>query len=216
MDSDFVVQAVLRICSFLGHAWWPLPSMGRASCRRFPSSSSTAGGSAQVPDSLKGVQDNKSIDPWHVSKMLAIVLWHDVTHRGRSTHSVTSARLAARERPKPAFFFKFPGKRAARALVLWPTHYPTVIPNGYNPPKIRLLEVISRVFPSSKFQHSHIVPSVSGHSVCFTFKICQILAGTSIICQFHELFKNLIFDRFLPFGPAMRAPRSSARSCVAS
>ena len=187
--------------------------MGRASCRRFPSSSSTAGG-AQVPDSLKGVQDNKSIDPWHVSKMLAIELWHDVTHRGRSTHSVTSARRAALGRPKPAFFFKFPGKRVARALVLWPTHHPTVIPNGYNPPKISLLEAISRVFPSSKFQYIHI-PSVSGDSrVCFTsFKICQIVAGTSVICQFHDFFLNLIFDGFSAIWPNC-GPR--ARSCVAS
>ena len=157
--------------------------MGRASCRRFPSSSCTAGG-AQVPDSLKGVQDNKSIDPWHVSKMLAIVLWHDVTHRGRSTHSVTSARRVARGRPKPAFFFKFPGKLAR------PAPHPTVISNCYNPPKISLLEVISRVFSSIKFQHIH-VPSVSGHSrVCFTsFKICQIVADTSVICQFHDFLK---------------------------
>ena len=95
---------------------------------------------------------------------------------------------AARGRPKPAFFFKFPGKRAARALVLWPTHHPTVIPNSYNPPTISLLEVISRVFPSNKIQHVHI-PSVSGHSFT-SFKIGQIVAGTSVISQFHDFFKS--------------------------
>ena len=43
------------------------------------------------------------------------------------------------------------------------------------------------------------IASVSGRSVHFIFKTCQIVAGTSMIRQFHELF-NLIFGGFLTFG----------------
>ena len=53
--------------------------------------------------------------------------------------------------------------------------------------------------------------SVSGHSVCLTFKRCQIVAGTSMIHQFHE-FLNLIFGGFLQFGPAVRQGLSYACS----
>ena len=37
----------------------------------------------------------------------------------------------------------------------------------------------------NKFLQIHIT-SVSGLWVCFTFKICQIVADTSMIRQFHE------------------------------
>ena len=43
------------------------------------------------------------------------------------------------------------------------------------------------------------IASVSGRSVHFIFKTCQIVAGTSMIRQFHEFF-NLIFGGFLTFG----------------
>ena len=42
----------------------------------------------------------------------------------------------------------------------------------------------------------------------FTFKICETVAGTSTITQFHEFF-NLIFGRFLQYDPT-----SSRRSFV--
>ena len=61
-------------------------------------------------------------------------------------------------------------------------------------------EVISRVFPS-KFKRICIT-SVSGRCASFTFKVCQIVAGTSTIRQFHEFF-NLIFGGFLTFGPTV-------------
>ena len=57
--------------------------------------------------------------------------------------------------------------------------------------------MISRIF-SCKFLHIQIA-SVSGHSIHFIFKTCQIVAGTSMIRQFHEFF-NLIFGGFLTFG----------------
>ena len=47
------------------------------------------------------------------------------------------------------------------------------------------------------------ITSVSGHSVHFIFKTCQIVAGTSMISRFHE-FLNQIFDRVLRFGPTVR------------
>ena len=56
-------------------------------------------------------------------------------------------------------------------------------------------------------QFLHIqITSVSGHSVHFIYKTCQIVAGTSIMCQFHEFF-NLILAGFLTFGSTV--PRSS-------
>ena len=65
------------------------------------------------------------------------------------------------------------------------------------------------------------IASVSGHSVRFIFKTCQIIADTSMIRQFHEFF-NLIFGRFLTFGTAVRrgpdcsgvhGKASKARAC---
>ena len=52
--------------------------------------------------------------------------------------------------------------------------------------KCNSLDVISRVFPS-KFLQIHIT-SVSGHYVVYIFKTCQIIAGTSMILQFHDFF----------------------------
>ena len=47
--------------------------------------------------------------------------------------------------------------------------------------------MISRIF-SCKFLHIETF-SVSGHSVHLIFKTCQIVAGTSMIRQFHEFFE---------------------------
>ena len=60
-------------------------------------------------------------------------------------------------------------------------------------------KVISRVFPW-KFLQIHIT-SVSG-CLRFTFKICQTVAGTSTISQFHE-FLNLVFGGFLQYDPSV-------------
>ena len=49
-----------------------------------------------------------------------------------------------------------------------------------------------------KFLHIQIA-SISGHSVNFIFKTCQIVAGTSMTHQFHGFF-NLILGGFLTFG----------------
>ena len=54
-----------------------------------------------------------------------------------------------------------------------------------NSPKISSPNVISLVFPCKLLQ-IHIT-SVSG-CLDFTFKICQIVAGTSMIRQFHDFF----------------------------
>ena len=64
MDSDFSSQSCIRFVAFL--------AMRGGRCRAWVAlhvvvvslalAARTAGG-AQVPDSLKGVQDNKSIDP---------------------------------------------------------------------------------------------------------------------------------------------------------
>ena len=48
------------------------------------------------------------------------------------------------------------------------------------------------------------IASVFGRSVHFIFKTCQIVAGTSMIRQFHELF-NLIFGGFLTFGTTVQS-----------
>ena len=77
-----------------------------------------------------------------------------------------------------------------------------MVSNGPNPPKIRSLDVILRVF-QSKFQQIHMI-SVSGHSMyCFIFKT---VAGISITSQFHNL-KNLILSGFfLQFGTNCARP----------
>ena len=59
--------------------------------------------------------------------------------------------------------------------------------------------VISWVF-KCKFLQIHIT-SVSGW-LHFTLKICQIVAGTSTISQFHE-FLNLVFGGFLCYDPTV-------------
>ena len=57
-----------------------------------------------------------------------------------------------------------------------------------NQPKISSLKVISRVF-SKKCRHT-LITSISGLCVRLTFKICQIVSGTTMIRQFHELFES--------------------------
>ena len=51
------------------------------------------------------------------------------------------------------------------------------------------------------FKDLYII-SVSGDWMHFICKICQIVAGISIISQFHE-FSNLISGGILPFGPTV-------------
>ena len=57
-----------------------------------------------------------------------------------------------------------------------------------------------RIFPS-KFQQIYNYFHFRGMS--FISKTCQIVAGTNMIRQFHELFK-FVFGGFLQFGPALR------------
>ena len=70
------------------------------------------------------------------------------------------------------------------------------------PAKNKFTEVISQVF-TNKFQPSHIV-SVSGHHISFIFKICQTVAGITIMSRFHDFFFNLIFGGFFQIGPTVR------------
>ena len=58
---------------------------------------------------------------------------------------------------------------------------PPVVPNGLIPPNI------SSLF-SSKFQQIVLI-SVSGHYMRIILKVCQTVADTSMIRQFHELFR---------------------------
>jgi hypothetical protein len=61
-----------------------------------------------------------------------------------------------------------------------------VVPFGPNPPKIRSIDVISRVF-TSKFHQIHII-SISGHCMHLLLKICQTVAGITMIGQFPKYF----------------------------
>ena len=65
--------------------------------------------------------------------------------------------------------------------------------------------MISRIL-SCKFLHIQIA-SVSGHSLHFILKTCQIVARTSIIRQFHEFF-NIVFGEFLTFGTTVICARA--------
>jgi hypothetical protein len=51
--------------------------------------------------------------------------------------------------------------------------------------------------------------SVSGLCVRFTFKICQIIAGISIICQFHDFFKSHFWRVFAIWPNCARLVRTS-------
>ena len=62
--------------------------------------------------------------------------------------------------------------------------------------------MISQVF-TNKFQPSHKV-SVSGHRISFIFKICQTVAGITIMSRFHNFFFFLIFGGFFQIGPTVR------------
>ena len=61
--------------------------------------------------------------------------------------------------------------------------------------------MISRIC-SGNFQQIYIIP-VSGDYSHFISKICQIVAGTSMTSQFHEVLKILIFGGFLLFVPTL-------------
>ena len=73
--------------------------------------------------------------------------------------------------------------------------------------KISSLVAISRVFPW-KFLQIHIT-SISG-CLYFSFKICQTIAGTITISQFHE-FLNLLFGGFLQYDSTVRRRRGRRR-----
>ena len=70
------------------------------------------------------------------------------------------------------------------------------------PAKNKFTEVISQVF-TNKFQPSHKV-SVSGHRISFIFKICQTVAGISMMMSILRIFFNLIFSGFFQIGPTVR------------
>ena len=67
-------------------------------------------------------------------------------------------------------------------------------------------------FPS-KFQHIylHLFP-YTWDCMCFALKICQHVACTRKIRQFHELL-NLIFGGFLPFGPSVQQHTAESDCC---
>ena len=68
-----------------------------------------------------------------------------------------------------------------------------------NPPKIRSLDVISRIFPSfSKFTWF----PVSGHWTHLILKICQTLEWQ--VCN-QSISRILFFGGFLLFGPTVRS-----------
>ena len=69
--------------------------------------------------------------------------------------------------------------------------------------------MISRIC-SGNFQQIHIIP-VSGDYSHFISKICQIVAGTTMISQFHEFF-DPIFGVVLRFGPTV-CSHWSQRAC---
>ena len=92
----------------------------------------------------------------------------------------------------------------------------TVVRNGKNQPKLSSLDVIWQNFPN-KFQQIQII-FVSRHCKHFIFKICQTIAGRSVISQFHEIL-NLVLGGFfaiwnhcglLPSHAAAAAPHSAA------
>ena len=58
----------------------------------------------------------------------------------------------------------------------------------------------------------HITP-VSGHSVRFTCKTHQIVAGISMIRQFNEFF-NIIFGGFFLFGQNVQQATPAVRGCL--
>ena len=54
--------------------------------------------------------------------------------------------------------------------------------------------------------------SVTWDCMCFALKICQHVACTRKIRQFHELL-NLIFGGFLPFGPSVQQHTAESDRC---
>jgi hypothetical protein len=85
----------------------------------------------------------------------------------------------------------------------------TVVPNGKKSLKKSSTKVIFTSF-SLKVLKIYIT-SVSG-CLSFTFKICEIVAYTSMIQQFHEFFESL-FGVFFKFGPTLRHKAWSGVKC---
>ena len=73
----------------------------------------------------------------------------------------------------------------------------TQVPNDPNPPKIRALDVISRVFPS-KLRQLH---RISDHCITFIFKILSNCCRHNYDLSISRIFWNLIFGGFLLFRP---------------
>ena len=69
-----------------------------------------------------------------------------------------------------------------------------VVPNGPNPPKIKLTWCNFTNFPR-KFQQILII-SVSGQFHCFIFKICQTVVGNIMMNQFHDFFLSIFWRIF--------------------
>ena len=71
---------------------------------------------------------------------------------------------------------------------------------------------ISRDFPCKFLRF--FTTSVSG-CLCFTFKICQTVAGTSMIRRFHEFFESRFWRVFaiLPMGNCAPPPPRSRHTC---
>ena len=93
----------------------------------------------------------------------------------------------------PASSLSWGGGACARPF----SQYYTVVPNVKKPPKISQPKVISRFFPW-KFVQIHIT-SVFG-CMHFTYKICQTVAGTSMIHRFHEFFESRFWRFFCNFA----------------
>ena len=91
-----------------------------------------------------------------------------------------------------------------------PSSHPTVVPNVENPPKHKFAQ---GDFTRWKFLQIHIT-FVSG-CLSFTFKICQTVAGTSMVRRFHEFFESRFWRVFaiLPMGNCAPPPPRSRHTC---
>ena len=71
-----------------------------------------------------------------------------------------------------------------------------------NRQKKRVRLMLFHKFSKANLSQIHTI-FVSDHSMHFTFKTCQITAGTTMIRQFHEFFWTY-FWRFFQFGPTVQ------------
>ena len=80
---------------------------------------------------------------------------------------------------------------------------------GPNSPKKKDSLMWFHDFFTSKFQLIHII-SVSGHCMRFLSKICQTVAGTTMIGQFPEFLGGSNFWRGFDTWPSVRRPDATA------